>query len=138
MAQSIVTQKKKNFIAAMQTLQEALTVLEQIAADDPFFKFLRDSLIQRFEYCTDMFWKLLREYIMEVHGLEVPASPRGTFKQAYELDMFNNDQYVLLLAAIADRNLSSHAYQEDIANRIYKHVDSYYRLMLELSEKLNP
>jgi len=31
------------------------------------FRASRDSTIQRFEYCTDLFWKYLKEYLERIH-----------------------------------------------------------------------
>jgi nucleotidyltransferase substrate binding protein (TIGR01987 family) len=134
MVQSKLVQKKKNFEKAVKTLQAVLIRMQQMPRDDEDFIFFRDSLIQRFEYCTDMFWKLLKDFIAEKHGVEVLASPKAVLKQAVDLHIINDEQYKLLLQAVNDRNLSSHAYHEDVAEEISGHVQAYYLLMQNVSE----
>lgn len=124
------------FEKALRTLQEILLTTQQTPHDSIYFRFLRDSLIKRFEYCIDMFWKVLREYILDKHGIDAPASPKAVIKQALDLNIINNEEYAKLITAVNDRNLSSHAYHEDTAERIALHIQSYYALMCSVRDRL--
>ena len=49
---------------------------------------IQESVIQRFEVCYDWLWKILKHYLKEVEGLpKVPASPKGIFRLANEVEV---------------------------------------------------
>jgi len=58
---------------ALNTLKEAITYMEKEhflgpdkhLTDKKMYRFLRDSIIQRFEYCVDLIWKVLKVYLEE-------------------------------------------------------------------------
>ncbi len=129
MGKEKTVKKIANLDKALETLALALIKVEDTPEDHEDYIFFRDSLIQRFEYCTDLFWKALREFIINKHGIEVPASPKATIKAAFDIDTIDNDQYQQLIASINDRNLTSHAYREEVAIQISSHIISYYQLM---------
>lgn len=53
---------------------------------------IAESVIQRFETCYDMLWKILKRYLNEELGLpEVPNSPKPIFKVAAENKLFTSD-----------------------------------------------
>lgn len=128
--------KIAGFEKAIKTLQTVLLQVQETSSDSEYYIFFRDSLIQRFEYCTDMFWKMLREFIIEHHGIDVPASPKIVLKQAFDVSIIDETQYQILVSSVNDRNLSSHAYHEKIAEQISSHVQGYYLLMQKVTEKL--
>lgn len=127
--------KIANFEKAINTLQVVLLEVAKAKNTDAY-EFYRDSLIQRFEYSIDMFWKMLREFIVEQHGIDVPASPKAVLKQAFDISIIDETQYQVLISSVNDRNLSSHAYHEKIAEQISSHVQGYYLLMQQVTEKL--
>lgn len=50
---------------------------------------IMESVIQRFEVSYDTLWKHLKRYLMEEQGIpEVPNSPKGVFRLAYENQLF--------------------------------------------------
>ncbi len=136
MGKEKVINKIDNFEKALQTLKLALLKNQQTPEDHEDYIFFRDSLIQRFEYCTDMFWKTIREFIIIKHGLDVPASPKMVIKQALDVYLINEDQYKELIASINDRNLTSHAYRENVAIQIASHISAYYQLMQEIMNRV--
>ncbi len=47
-----------------------------------------------------MFWKMLREFIIEKHGIEAPASPKAVLKQAFDLFIIDTEEYEKFLASV--------------------------------------
>jgi nucleotidyltransferase substrate binding protein (TIGR01987 family) len=131
-----IVDKIAHFEKAVKILKSVMLKVQQTPPENENYIFFRDSLIQRFEYCTDMFWKMVREFIVECHGIDAPASPKGVLKQAFDLAVIDEDQYRVLIASVNDRNLSSHAYHEKVAEQIALHIFSYFLLMQEITEKL--
>jgi nucleotidyltransferase substrate binding protein (TIGR01987 family) len=124
------------FQKLLKTLREALVRLQKITPGNELYEPLRDSLIKRFEYCIDMFWKMLREFIIEQHGVDVPASPKAVVKVAFDLSIITDDQHKEFILAINDRNLTSHSYHEEVAQQIAAHVIHYYQSMHAIAQAL--
>lgn len=76
------------------------------------------------------------EFIAECHGIELPVSSKKVIQQALDVYLINEDQYEQLLASVNDRNMTAHAYQEDVAAQIADHVAGYYQLMSQLLQKM--
>ena len=89
---------------------------------------LRDSIIQRFEFVPELSWKLMKKYLDENLVLEV-YSPRSVIKESYKQDLIENGE--LWLDILEDRNLTSHTYDENTANRIKDNIVNKYVLEFE-------
>lgn len=53
---------------ALKTLETSFLVLKKLSEtkNTDFILAAEDSIIQRFEYCYDTFWKFLKIYLVEV------------------------------------------------------------------------
>lgn len=111
-------------------LQHAVTQLKQAIADYETYKLesIRDGIIQRFEYCAELSWKVMREYLLD-QGYDAPASPKGVMKQAYADGILNEERPWLDL--LNDRNLTSHVYDEATAVKVTEQIISVYTPMFE-------
>lgn len=58
-----INNKYINFKNALNQLDEILTEIRSIDCDGKIYKIYRDSVIKRFEFCYDLFWKLLKLYL---------------------------------------------------------------------------
>ena len=99
---------------ALKTLQELLEVENPTTVE-------RDAVIQRFEYTFEAFWKAGKLFLREIEGLEI-GSPKGVIRGFFQIGIFTEDQTALALDMVDDRNLTSHAYNEDLAEQIYKQI----------------
>lgn len=98
------------FLRAWRRLEEA--------AKQPKDEFIRDSVIQRFEFTYELAWNMLKQRL-DAEGITV-RTPRETWQQA------------LLAGLIVDgnrwtdmqkmRNLTSHTYDEALADQVYGFV----------------
>ncbi len=110
----------EDYKKALQTLKNSLDKLWQ----DPweYEEFIKDSVIQRFEYTTELMWKLLKAYLDEVHWLEC-YSPKSCLKIAQQVWIIDNlEKYFEMIYC---RNLSSHIYNENQINEIISQIDSF-------------
>ena len=124
--------KFENFKKAVKKLEE---ISQQTAIFDKVMQdIIRDSSIQRFEFCYELAWKTLKEYMI-YNGLSVENMPRSVFKTAYQHSIIDNQE--VWLEMIKDRNVASHEYNEDyiilVANKI---TDLYTKEFVKLVEKL--
>jgi nucleotidyltransferase substrate binding protein (TIGR01987 family) len=119
---------KDRFAERKSELQNAVKRLREAAAQ-PQSDLVRDAVIQRFEFTFELVWKSLKLYL-ERQGLDC-GGPRSTLKQAFTEGLVNSpDEADVWLRMLDDRNLTSHAYNEALAARIYGHIVQEYAAVL--------
>jgi Nucleotidyltransferase substrate binding protein like len=65
-------------------LGKAIERLHAAIAHDDLGDFMRESIIQRFEYCIELAWKTSKK-VLEIHFDELGIySPKEAMKKAYE------------------------------------------------------
>lgn len=124
-----VDQSLLNVEKALSKLQIALN---RKIADELNDEILIDGTIQRFEFCIELFWKLLKRVLSE-EGITT-GTPREAIQQAYQAHWIENEQ--IWVQMLRDRNQTSHTYDEALADEIYARIPSYYLAMLQVLEKL--
>ena len=111
-------EKYGQFSAAVKRLREALDDYRTTPLSS-----VRDGVIQRFEFCTELAWKTMREYLID-QGYAELNSPKAVIRQAFAYGMIGDaDGWVKLLT---DRNLTSHVYDEATAEEIFGRIESTY------------
>lgn len=83
-----------------------------------------DATIQRFEFTFEICWKTLKNFFFD-QGIEV-SYPKDVIKQAYA-DKIIDDE-ILWLQMLKDRNLTSHTYDEALADEIFENIKMYVPL----------
>ncbi|HBY05428.1 MAG: Nucleotidyltransferase substrate binding protein, HI0074 family [candidate division TM6 bacterium GW2011_GWE2_42_60] len=139
---------KENIKMALVRLGEALEDFDKVShmrAEDLQDTFdrerlersLRDSLIQRFEFCIELFWKYLKRYEEEVHALVLEVSaPRSVIAAACKAKIISERDAEVLLEMLTSRNFTSHLYKAEVAERISAKIPEYYQLMAKYIEAL--
>ncbi|MNM91289.1 Nucleotidyltransferase substrate binding protein like protein [compost metagenome] len=96
---------------------------------------IRDNLIQRFEFTYELTHKTLKEF-MKYLGVTLENSfPRTIFKKAFVNNLISDDKVWINL--LEDRNLTSHIYNENMADEIADRiVTKYVSAIEELVENL--
>lgn len=94
----------------------------------------RDSLIKRFEYSFDLTWKYIKTYLKTIYGIDT-ASPKKVFRESAVQKLATKQETDKLIDMVDDRNLTSHTYNENLANEVCSSIPGYYKLMSELVEK---
>lgn len=102
------------------------------ALNQPKNEFIRDAAIQRFEFTFELAWKVLKTYL-EREGLEA-RSPRAAIRGAFSVGLLPEDEGWLAMLEL--RNLSSHTYNEDIAEKIYAELPAMLHRFQALLAKL--
>lgn len=85
-----------------------------------------DATIQRFEFSIELFWKLLK-LLLASKGVEV-AYPKDVLREAFAGKLIDNER--VWLAMLRDRNLTSHTYNQELAETIYTNIKTYYPVMM--------
>ena len=59
---------------------------------------VKESVIRRFEICNDTLWKYLKKYLTDKENLaNIPNSPNGTFRTAYETKLIDKKMFESLI-----------------------------------------
>lgn len=123
------TEKYEKLISATERLKQAITDYNNVHLDS-----VRDGVIQRFEFCTELAWKTVREYLIE-QGYADINSPKAVMKTAFSDGLLTNENGWLEI--LESRNITSHVYDEKTAETIFESIKNVYTpLFSELIETL--
>lgn len=124
-----LAEKQDKLILAVKRLKEGVLEYKQHSSDT-----VRDGVIQRFEFCTELAWETLREYLLDQGYTEI-NSPKAVMRTAYEDGIITEES--VWLSLLNDRNLTSHIYDEQTAVEIFEHIkEQYVNLFDEIIERL--
>jgi nucleotidyltransferase substrate binding protein (TIGR01987 family) len=88
------------------------------AAKQPKDEYLRDSVIQRFEFTHELAWKMLK---LRLEQEDIFAmTPRETMQASLQAGFISDGNAWSDLQKM--RNLTSHTYNEDLADEVYSFV----------------
>ncbi len=119
--------QKEQLAKAVERLGEALA-LEQ---ND----IVRDSAIQRFEFCTDLAWKTIKTYLSVKKGGIECRFPKDCIREAFAARLIDDNP--LWFTIVDYRNLSSHTYSEKIAEKVASILPDALELFKELIKKMH-
>lgn len=106
-------------ILILDPLEKALGSLKR-ALKRPKDEYIRDSVIQRFEYTYELSWKMLKRLLIEMEGTEIinPLSRKDLFRMAGEKLII--DDVESWFEFHKARNKTSHIYEESVADNTYE------------------
>lgn len=109
------------FVKSVNRLKEAL--------EQPKTEFIRDSVIQRFEFSIELAWKTSKK----IMGTPTSA-PKDVIREMAQSRYI--DDVEIWLKAIDMKNLSSHTYKENLAELVYYFAESFLAELQKLAERL--
>ena len=125
----LLSNKVQNFKKAVARLNEGIIELQ---ANDS--SVVRDGVIQRFEFTTELAWKATREYLMDQGFVDI-NSPKSVMKEAFSFGLISDDK--IWIQILNDRNLTSHIYKEEIADEICNRIiKTHFQELEALSKRL--
>ena len=120
-----------NFSRAYVLLQEA----NDLNSESNLDQLGKEGMVQRFEYCAELAWKTIKDYL-EDRGLVLPQiTPRAVIKEAVAAKLIERgDDWMNL---IDSRNEMSHTYDFKRFEAVIKKINKKYLPCFgELYEKL--
>ncbi|MCD8367084.1 MAG: HI0074 family nucleotidyltransferase substrate-binding subunit [Clostridiales bacterium] len=124
-------EKHGKLLQAIRRLEDGIADYDRLGLDS-----IRDGVIQRFEFCTELAWKTAREYLLD-QGYTDVNSPKSVMKQAYADGLIQDEAG--WLALLTARNQTSHIYDEATAQAVFLAVKaSYLPLLRALAEAVHP
>jgi len=119
-------QRFENYQKVLNRLQEALAVL----AGSPQNHLYEMATIQAFEFCIELGWKLLKDYLKH-QGVKDVSLPRDVIKQAFHFEIVTDGQtWIEMLEA---RNKTSHTYDDAQAAQVVAQIGQvFYPALLQV------
>lgn len=126
-------QRFSNYKKALSRLDEAVS----LSLQRPLSQLEKQGLIQGFEFTYELGWNVLRDFLRQSGTRDLFGS-RDTVREAFNVGLIDDgDGWMEMLK---DRNLSSHTYNEDVAekishNIIHRHHGLFERLREQMQEQ---
>ena len=122
-------QKLENFLRALARLKEGIA-----DATGTGNLTMRDGAIQRFEFTAELAWKTAREYLLQQQVQEI-NNPKAVLREAWKNKLIADEAGWLQL--LQDRNITSHIYDEQDADEVFRRIcGQHIRLLEQLAEVL--
>ncbi len=120
-------QRFQNFEKMLGFLENAMKIKEPDMVQ-------KAGLIQFFEISFELSWNVMKEYL-EAQGIMGMRSPRDTIKKAFEVELITDGH--TWLQTLQNRNLTSHTYNEEMAEEVVQEIETvYYPILQNLYERL--
>lgn len=126
----VLYNKKEGYVSKLLwqdyffSLGDAVKRLEEVLShkDINNIEYLRDASIQRFEFCIELYWKVLRKFL----GYEKieAQTPREVLRKSFQYKLIDDEK--LWLSMLDDRNRTSHVYKEEDAKQIFERIKTYF------------
>ena len=117
-------QRFQNFDRAFVLLRDAMengpAALNQLE---------KEGVIQRFEYCFELAWKTIKDYLEDGGFVFVMVTPRQVLKDAYVAKILKDGQ--VWIDMLDHRNLLSHTYSPVVFEQAVEAIHSRYLAAIE-------
>ncbi|AOY75996.1 nucleotidyltransferase substrate binding protein [Clostridium formicaceticum] len=124
-------QRFSNYKKALKQLEEAVELMEKRELTN----LEKQGVIQGFEYTHELAWKTIKDFFENRGNTNIYGSKDAT-KEAFALGLIENGE--VWMQMIKSRNLTSHTYDEGIADEIIRIVkDSYFQAFEGLRKKMD-
>ena len=90
---------------------------------------VRDSILMRFVFTSEVSWKSIKAYLEEKFALEISV-PSDVYRAALKVGMLTAEDTQRCLEMIRDRNRLAHDYSEKFAEGLYARIKNGYAPLL--------
>ena len=125
-------QRFSNYVKAFSKLDQAVTKIKTdfeieddgTIDDDEFLDdIIKEGIIQRFEYTHELSWKVMKDFLEDVGEVKMYGSKDAT-KEAFAAELITDGD--VWMDMIKSRNKTSHTYNEEVADEIFKNIITQY------------
>lgn len=125
-------QRFSNYKKALGRLNEGVALSQQ----RPLSQLEKQGLIQGFEFTFELGWNVLRDFLRD-RGIKEIFGSRDTIREAFTAGLIEDGE--AWMEMLKDRNLSSHTYNEDVAEKISanilsQHFSHFDKLRIRMQE----
>ena len=123
-------QRFQNYQKALLTVQNAVELSRQRSLSD----LEKQGLIQGFEFTFELAWNVMKDYL-ENEGITGIIGSKGAVRHAFNKGLISDGQ--VWMDMIEGRNLSSHSYSEETAEKLVgKIINIFYERLAVFAEKM--
>ena len=119
---------------SLMPLKKALTSLEDILGQ-PMNEYIRDGVIQRFEFTFELSWKMMKRYFKVIGREDLPAGPKPIIREAGKEGLIKDVEEWLIF--LEKRNISTHIYNQEQAKDVYAKASAFPPFVQSLIKELN-
>ncbi len=124
-------QRFNNYKKAFATLEQGVNQFYKVGLSN----LEKQGIIQGFEYTHELCWKVMKDFLKDRGDTEIYGSKDAT-RKAFNLNLISKGE--TWMEMIADRNLTSHTYNEEITEQIFNRiVNKYFELFKTFEEKMD-
>ncbi|KAA6324874.1 hypothetical protein EZS27_025848 [termite gut metagenome] len=125
-------QRFSNYVKALRKLTEAIDYIKKDSIDEKedikesklvLNEIIKEGLVQRFEYTHELAWNVMKDYA-EYQGNSSVGGSRDATREAFQLKLIDNGE--VWMNMIKSRNQTSHTYNNETADEIYRKIISEY------------
>jgi len=117
-------QRLENYGKALEQLRDAVATSRR----RPLSDLEKQGLIQAFEFTHELAWNVMKDYFAWQGNVSITGS-RDAAREAFQKGLIEDGEGWMEM--IRSRNLTSHTYQQKIADEIVGHVVSRYFALFE-------
>ncbi|MEI8346319.1 MAG: HI0074 family nucleotidyltransferase substrate-binding subunit [Pseudomonadota bacterium] len=114
-------------------LKSSLKSLQDILRQ-PINEYIRDGVIQRFEYTFELSWKTIKRYFNLIGREDIATGPKPILREAGKEKLINDVEEWLVF--LDKRNTSTHIYNDEQAQEVYNKCKDFPKYVQELIEEL--
>ncbi|UJL45235.1 nucleotidyltransferase substrate binding protein [Virgibacillus sp. NKC19-16] len=120
----------------LQNVERNLNTLQEILDINIPSTIERNAGFQRFKNSFESCWKAAKHYLYDIEGLDI-GSPKGVIRSFREIGLLSENETVLGLRMVNDRNMTVHMYNEELAVEIFGNLPQYYQFLRDWGERMN-
>lgn len=118
----------------LENFEKAIATLKTALGKPSLNDLERDGAIQRFEHTFELAWKSMRRVLVALGRNNVSASPKPVLRDAAEEGLI--DQVTSWFGFLEARNLSTHIYSQDEAEKVLKAAIAFFPEAKKLLAKI--
>lgn len=117
-------QRLNNYQRALQQLTDAVSLGRQ----RPLSKLEQQGLIKAFEFTHELAWNVMKDYFKYQGNTSITGS-RDAIREAFKQGLIKQGEQ--WMETIANRNRSSHTYDEEQANQLAEVIANHYLVLFQ-------
>ena len=117
-----------------ENFEKSYKLMEKYSKEEIKTELEKAGMIQFFEITFELAWKALEDYLESEEFMV--KSPRETIKQAFQIGLIDNGH--IWIDALSNRNLTTHTYDEALADNMVKEIkELYFPELKKMYDKLS-
>lgn len=117
-----------------ENFEKSYKLMEKYSKEEIKTELEKAGMIQFFEMTFELAWKVLKDYLESEEFMV--KSPRETIKQAFQIGLIDNGH--IWIDALSNRNLTTHTYDEVLADNMVKEIkELYFPELKKMYDKLS-